>query len=141
YKLNFESTSKEYFDFISRIIHPKNIKSLKLFDDDYTPGQIKSFIKNFQIDKLNRLKYLKLIKINENDLESILKHLINNRLNYLEIEYRQYFTILNQSTILILQNLLAFETLQEVNLDMRSYQYDFVQWPQSNYIQNMTLCN
>ncbi|CAF1189449.1 unnamed protein product [Rotaria sordida] len=113
YKLNFKSISKEYFNFISHIIHPENIISLKLFGDDYTPGQIKSFIKNFQLNKLNRLKYLKLIKINENDLELILKYLINNRLNYLEIEYRQYFTILNQSTIIILQNILAFETLQE----------------------------
>ncbi|CAF1152522.1 unnamed protein product [Rotaria sordida] len=141
YKLNFKSISKEYFNFISHIIHPENIISLKLFGDDYTPGQIKSFIKNFQLNKLNRLKYLKLIKINENDLELILKYLINNRLNYLEIEYRQYFTILNQSTIIILQNILAFETLQEVILNMRSYQYDFVQWPQLTYIQYITLFN
>ncbi|CAF0976834.1 unnamed protein product [Rotaria sordida] len=47
YKINFELILKEYFDFISRIIHPKNIISLKLFDDDYTLEQIKSFIKNF----------------------------------------------------------------------------------------------
>ncbi|CAF1544482.1 unnamed protein product [Rotaria sp. Silwood1] len=141
YKINFESISKVYFDLICRIIYPENIISLKLFDNDNTPGQIKSFIKNFQINKLKRLKYLKLIKINENDLESILKHIINNRLNYLEIEYRQYFTILNQSTIFILQNILSYKTLQEVNLDMRFYQNDFIQWPQSTHIQYLTLFN
>ncbi|CAF1039809.1 unnamed protein product [Rotaria magnacalcarata] len=100
---------------------------------------MKYFIKNFQINKLNRLKSLKLIQINENDLENILKHLINDPLNSIEIEYRQYFTMLNQPTILILYQILSKETLREVHLDMRSYQNDFIQWPQTSNIKYLTL--
>ncbi|CAM4862072.1 unnamed protein product [Rotaria socialis] len=139
FKINFESILKETFDLIINLINPLNIISLKLNDDDKTPGIMKYFIKNFQINKLNRLKSLKLIKINENDLENILKHLINNPLNSIEIEYRQYFTMLNQSTILILYQILSKETLREVHLDMRSYQNDFIQWPQTSNIKYLTL--
>jgi hypothetical protein len=74
YKITFESISKENFDLICRLINPSNIIELKLSDDDNkTPGQIKSFIKNVQINKLNRLKSFELIQINENDLENIFK--------------------------------------------------------------------
>ncbi|CAF4855200.1 unnamed protein product, partial [Rotaria sp. Silwood1] len=55
------------FDLIYRSINPLNIIELKLIDDDNkTLGQIKSFIKIFQINKFNLLKSLDLIQINEN---------------------------------------------------------------------------
>ncbi|CAF5062715.1 unnamed protein product, partial [Rotaria sp. Silwood1] len=60
------------FDLIYRSINPLNIIELKLIDDDNkTLGQIKSFIKIFQINKFNLLKSLDLIQINESDLGNI----------------------------------------------------------------------
>jgi len=140
-KLNFESISKRKFDIICHLINPLNVISLILSDNDKTPGQIKLFIKNFKINQLNRLKSLKLIQINENDLENILKNFLNNSLNSLEIEYRQYFTILNSSTITIFNQILLLKSLQKVNLDMRCYQTDYIQWPQSSNIEDLTLFN
>jgi hypothetical protein len=141
YLINFKSILKKNFDLICRLIHPKNIRSLILSDDDQTPGQIKFFMKNFPINQLKQLKSLKLIHINENDLENFLKNFLENLLNSFEIEYRQYFTLLNSSTILILNQILSITTLKKVNLDMRSYQNDFIQWPESSHIQYLILFN
>ncbi|CAF3833223.1 unnamed protein product, partial [Adineta steineri] len=114
YKINFESISKKSFDFICNFMNPFNIIKLKLSDDDNkTPGQIKCFIKNFPVNQLNYLKSLELIQINENDLEDILKYFVNSSLNFLHIEYRQYFGMLNQSTINILYDILSLKSLKK----------------------------
>ncbi|CAF3783919.1 unnamed protein product [Adineta steineri] len=140
YKINFESISKKSFDFICNFMNPFNIIKLKLSDDDNkTPGQIKYFIKNFPVNQLNYLKSLELIQINENDLEDILKYFVNSSLNFLHIEYRQYFGMLNQSTINLLYDILSLKSLKKVYLDMRSYRTDSIQWPNQSSIEYLTL--
>ena len=76
YKINFQSISKNEFDCVCNRINPENIIELTLSDDEQTPGQIKYLIDNYPLNQLNRLIQLKLIQINENDLEKILKYFV-----------------------------------------------------------------
>jgi hypothetical protein len=47
YQLNFNSVPKSHFDLVCRYIRPRQVISLKLFDDTYTPGQIELFFSIF----------------------------------------------------------------------------------------------
>lgn len=141
YKINFESILKKDFNLIIRLINPINIISIKLNDNDKTPGIIKLFIQNFHLNKLTRLKCLELIKINENDLESILKSLEYIQLNKLIIEYQEYFTMLNKSTINILNKIISNKYIYSIYLDMKTYQYYSFDSNILSNIQYLTLIN
>ena len=90
YQLDFSSISKQNFDFICRLIHPENVISLILSDDNETPGQIRLFLSLFHIDQFIRLHSLTLIRVDESDLNEFLKHIIKYPLTILSIKHREY---------------------------------------------------
>lgn len=138
YDINLKSISKSKFDSILKLIKAKNIRSLILSDDDETPGQIKYFIENYQINQLINLKSLKLIQINENDLENIYE---NFSLNFFSIEFRKYFTVLNSKTFEILNKILHLNYLKELHFDMRSYENNSMLWTNKTNIEYLFLFN
>ncbi|CAF1292620.1 unnamed protein product [Adineta ricciae] len=142
YQLSFQSISKSNFDLLCRLIRPSNIISLTLSDDDNaTPGQIQAFLKTYPIHQLTRLHCLKLFQIDETHLEDLLKPLQKSPLTSLYIEYRQYFGMLNHSTLTTLCDILSLKTLRTLHLDMRTYQTESIQWPQITQIEYLSLSN
>ena len=141
HELDFQSISKKDFDLICHSIKPSKIISLKLTDDHRTAGQIKVFLKTVPIKELDRLKSLKLLQIDENDLDQFLKDLPRTSLTSLHIEYREYPSLLKSSTISNLQEILRLKTMRKIHLDFRSDQRDYFQWPSSTHLTHLTFMN
>ncbi|CAF1271955.1 unnamed protein product [Rotaria sordida] len=142
YKFDLKLISKYHFDLICRIIHPENVISLTLSDDDMTPGQISSFISRFSIDQFNRLRTLTLCKITEQDLNKFLKHMTISSLTSLIIEQRDCYTSANsQLTMSILSHTMTQSNLCKLELDMRSYCTDEILWPSQFSIKYLTISN
>ncbi|CAF4143953.1 unnamed protein product, partial [Adineta steineri] len=58
YKINFQSIRKREYDWICKVIHPDQIMSLTVSDDEETPGQMDLFFSNNQ--SFTRLEHLRL---------------------------------------------------------------------------------
>ena len=142
YFINLENKSKNEFDSICRIIDFNEINSLILSENHRSPGQIEYFCENYLNKDLNRLKSLKLIEINENNLEQMLKHLLNNfNLQTIEITFREYFQILNCQSKILLYQVFSLATLRKIVFDLKIYQNQSISWPKSNKIEEFSLLN
>lgn len=71
YQLDFKSIRRADFDFLCHRIRPEQVISLKLSNDDDTPGQTELFLSRFRIEQFTHLRSLKLIKIEFESLEAI----------------------------------------------------------------------
>ncbi|CAF3007511.1 unnamed protein product [Rotaria socialis] len=86
YRIDFKSILKRHFDLVCRRIRPDQVVSLKLFDDDDTPCQIKIFLSQFQIEQFTRLRSLTLPDVQTSWLQHILSNLNKlERLNSLKL--------------------------------------------------------
>lgn len=67
YKINFKSIHKREFDRICNIIHPDQIMTLTLSDDEETPGQMALFFTRFSTFELSfiRLEHLRIRNLEE----------------------------------------------------------------------------
>jgi hypothetical protein len=73
---NFSSISKKNFDIIFQYQNTNRWHSLKLSDDEYTPGQVKYFFENHSLtDKFSQLQSLSIIKIKGDKPYSLLSQL------------------------------------------------------------------
>ncbi|CAF4153283.1 unnamed protein product [Rotaria sp. Silwood2] len=78
-QLNFKSMKKSTFYFICEHIHPNQIQSLVLSDDEYTPGQIKLFMSLLPLIQFNNLQHISIDQIADGNLLCLmLSHLENN---------------------------------------------------------------
>ncbi|CAF3729142.1 unnamed protein product [Rotaria sp. Silwood1] len=70
---------KSTFYFICEHIHPHQVQSLFLSDDEHTPGQIKLFMSLLPLIKFNNLQYISINQVHDADLLFImLSHLENH---------------------------------------------------------------
>jgi hypothetical protein len=83
YEFNFDSIPKSHFDLICRRIHPRQVISLILCEDEYTPGQLELFFKIFYgIKQFINLQSFELKSVGQNSfIDPILEDL--HKLNYL----------------------------------------------------------
>jgi hypothetical protein len=81
YRVDFNSILKCHFDLICRQIRPDQVISLKLSDNDDTPGQTELFLSRFRIKHFTRLQSLILGIMEYENLESIFSNM--NQLNQL----------------------------------------------------------
>ena len=78
-QLNLKSVRKSTFHYICERIHPDQIQSLVLSDDEFTPGQIKLFMSLLPLIKFINLQYLNIHGIDHPDLlYLIFSHMENN---------------------------------------------------------------
>lgn len=71
-RLNFQSISKQRFDFICNRLNLTKITSLTLSDDITTPGQVRLFFSRFDLQELVNLRSLTLLSITNDDIYPIL---------------------------------------------------------------------
>ena len=120
YRVNFKFIRKTDFDLICRHICPNQIISLKLSDDQYTPGLSELFFSRFRIEQFTRLQSLTLIEIEFESMESIFYNLYQlNQLRSLSFNdtliRKKYPTRTDQYLNLSNQiNLLLFDTYTHV---------------------------
>ena len=112
YKFNFQSISKPYFHSICRLIHPENIVSLTLSDDNRTPGQIKWFLSFFQIRQFIRLRSLTLIDIDEDDFHTIFP--FENKILSLSFTFRNYI-FRNSETLPVFSSIVSNKNLRQLD--------------------------
>ncbi|CAF3017084.1 unnamed protein product [Rotaria sp. Silwood2] len=91
FDLDFRYMSRSDLPFIARIIDPKNVISLTLSDEIQTPGQIRSFLNHFHIERFIRLRSLNLVKVECKELDTFQKHISKCRLTTLSIAPNVYY--------------------------------------------------
>jgi hypothetical protein len=69
--LDLSSSSKANFHLICRLVHPENVISITISDDEKSPGQIGLFFSLFHIGQFIRLRSLTLQNIDSKDLNTI----------------------------------------------------------------------
>ncbi len=78
-QLNFKSIKKSIFYFICENVHPHQIQSLVLSNDEYTPGQTKLFMSLLPLIQFINLQYFSIDQIDDVDLFCIMfSHLENH---------------------------------------------------------------
>lgn len=75
YRWNFQSIGKREFDLVCRHIHPEQVISLVLPDDNDTPGLPRLFLSRFRIEQFVQLQALSLISTDLHSSLSILSQL------------------------------------------------------------------
>ncbi|CAF3779503.1 unnamed protein product [Rotaria sp. Silwood1] len=138
YKLNFQSVSKPYFHSICSLIHPENIISLTLSNDNQTPNQIKLFLLFFQIQQFICLRSLTLIDIDENDFHNIFQ--FKNILVSLSFTFR-YNVLQNSETLPLISSIISNNNLRHLDFCLSSSNIDDLVWPNQCLLQSLVLSN
>jgi hypothetical protein len=138
YKFNFKSISKPYFHSVCHLIHPENIISLTLSNDQRTPDQIKSFLLFFQIEQFIRLRSLTLIEIDENDFHTIFQS--KNILSSLSLTFRHHI-LHNSKTLPLLSSIISNKNLRHLDFALSSSKIDDLSWPNQCLLQSLIISN
>ena len=140
YRLNLNSCGKYDFYRLCRIISPLNIISLLLSDDDKTPGQISLFLSFFNLKHFNYLRSLRLLEIDDLNLNIVMKDISCLTLTSLTIESRASITW-TQETLSYLSKILEQSSLKKFTLSIWRFEiYDFT-WPNQCRIEYLHLSN
>ncbi|CAF2850623.1 unnamed protein product [Rotaria sp. Silwood2] len=136
YKLNFQSISKPYFDSICQLIHPENIISLTLSNDNRTPNQIKCFFSFFQIQQFICLRSLKLIDVDEDDFHRIFqfKHILIS----LAFTFRNN-VLQNSETLPLISSIISNNSLRQLDLFLSLKNINDLLWPNQCLLQSLIL--
>ncbi|CAF1200220.1 unnamed protein product [Rotaria sordida] len=138
YKLNFQSVSKSCFHSICYLIHPENIISLTLSNDNKTPNQIKCFFSFFQIQQFTCLRSLTLIEIDENDFHNIFP--FKNILISLSFTFRNSI-LQNSKTLQLISSIISNNNLRHLDFFLSSSKIDDLIWPNQCLLQSLVLSN
>ncbi|CAF3359582.1 unnamed protein product [Rotaria sp. Silwood1] len=117
YKLDLRLISKTDFDHICHVISPKKVLSIILTNDIDTPYQIRTFLSRFSFEQFSRLQSLDLLKIDENNLFSILKHISNCSLKSLSIDSKSSDKF-SYTTRVLLSSTIAKLKLEKLDLNV-----------------------
>jgi hypothetical protein len=138
YQVDFSSISKTNFHHICRLIQPENVLSLTISDDNKTPGQIKLFLSLFNIGQFTRLHSLSLLRIDNDDLSTILHSDIPSTLVSLSINWREAHCPTNEP-LALLSSLLNRLNLRKLELKTDSYAIKEMVWPIQYTLEHLTL--
>ncbi len=128
YKLDMRMISKYNFDRLCQIISPEKIHSIILTNDMNTPYQIRIFLSRFSFDQFSRLQSLTLIKIEENNLFSILMHISKCSLQSLTINCSSWDTF-SYTIRVLLSSTIAKSNLEKLDLNISYRDLDMISWP------------
>ncbi|CAF4093308.1 unnamed protein product [Rotaria sp. Silwood2] len=139
YELDLSLVSKIEFHRICCIIHPENVISLILSNNDMTPGQICLFISLLNINQFVHLRALTLIEIKKFELNLLMEHININSLSELSINIRKHnFNSKGKSMIPVLSNI-VMANLRKLDLSMWSKEINCIVWPKQCTLQYLTL--
>ncbi|CAF1068506.1 unnamed protein product [Rotaria sp. Silwood1] len=119
YVLDLNLISKSNFYLFCRLIHPQNIISLTLSNNERTSDQIDLFISLVHLRQFTRLRSLTLLDIDESQLNFILKRINLNLLHSFSLNIRQYANKLIATTLALLSSTMAQTALRKL---------EFVTW-------------
>ncbi|CAF3200229.1 unnamed protein product [Rotaria sp. Silwood2] len=117
YVLEFNLISKSCFYFFCRLIHPQNIISLTLSNNEQTSVQIDLFISLVHLRQITRLRSLTLLQISEDQLNYILKRINLNLLITFSFSIRKYDDRRRATTITPLSSIIAQSTLRKLEFN------------------------
>jgi hypothetical protein len=138
YELSFESTSKTEFALICRIIHPENVLSLRLRDNNKTPNQIKLFCSLLDIRRFTRLRSATFEHPDEPELRTILKHIATCSLTSLSIDIGGLWFKRVSRVPGFLASVLNQRTLRKLCLHV-SHQLNEKSWPKQCTLHHLTM--
>jgi hypothetical protein len=119
--------SKHDFDHICKIISPEKVFSMILTNDMNTPDQIQTFLSRFSFDQFCQLQSLNLIKIEENNLFSVLIHIDQCSLKSLTINCSSW-DIFSYTIRVLLSSTLAKLKLEKLDLNISYRNLDMISW-------------
>ncbi|CAF2910771.1 unnamed protein product [Rotaria sp. Silwood2] len=128
FKFDFKSILKSDFHLLCNLIHPKNVESLTLSDDDETPGQIVYFLSIFRISQFTRLRSLTLFEIDDYHLSIILKDIKALELNSLSIYSKKDYSQGNTNVADLLP-VTSLPRLFTFNFNIQSFDATNILWP------------
>lgn len=127
YKLDMRLISKSDFDHICHIVPCEKIYSIILTNDHFTPYQIRTFLSYFSFDQFSHLQSLTLIKIEENNLFSVLMHISICSLKSLTINCSSWDTF-SYTLRVLLSSTIAKSNLEKLNLNISYRDLDMISW-------------
>jgi hypothetical protein len=116
YILDFSLISKRNFYVFCRLIHPENIISLTLSNDD----QIHLFVSLIHLQQLTRLRSLTLIDIHTSQLNFFLRKINFNMLISFSINISKYDDKFIETLVSILASIITQTTLQKLDFNTSS---------------------
>ncbi|CAF1236139.1 unnamed protein product [Adineta steineri] len=141
YDFNFESISKSNFNIICRMIPFEQVISLTLSNKDKTHGQIPLFLSLFNLTQFNRLRSLKLIQIEDNDLKLFLNSIIHlSSLISFSIDL-QTLNIRKNTSLNLLSSTINDHSFQQLDLNMWPKDMTEFQWSINSTINYLRIRN
>ncbi len=129
YNLDFEIISEYNFNRLCRLIHPQNLISLTLYNNEEIPDQISFFISNYRLRQLTRLRSINLFGINEFQLNMILKRINLKCLTSFSLHIQGYDNRRRKTTEHYLSSIMVQSTLRKVELNVKNDRLSNMQWP------------
>ncbi len=139
YVLDLKLISKSIFYLLCRLIHPNNVISLTLSNDETTSDQIDLFISLVRLQQFTRLRSLTLIQIDENQFNFMLKEINFNFLHSFSFNIRKYDDTHINTTINLLSSAIAQSPLHKLDLNMSTDRVLKILWPVNFTIQYLTI--
>ncbi|CAF3314865.1 unnamed protein product [Rotaria sp. Silwood2] len=137
--LDLKLISKLNFYAICRLIHPQNVISLILSNDEPTSNQIDLFISLVRLRQLTRLRSLALLNIDELQLNVILKRINLTILTFFSCTIRKYDDRRRKTTNELLTSIIAQSSLEKIEFDIKSERMLQISWPINCTIQYLTI--
>ena len=125
--------SKTDLHFNCTIVSPEDVISLTLFDIDIVPSPINLFFSLFDIERCTRLRSLILVNIDDNNLQTLLRHIISSYpLTSLSIEFRK-----NKSTetLALFESVISKPTLRRLTINLSDTALDKIKWSHNDSLQ------
>jgi len=141
YILDFNFISKSNFYLFSRLIHPRNVISLRLSNDERTSNQIDLFISLVCLRQFTRLRSLIFVNVDEGQLNFMLERIKLNRITSFSFNIRKYEDRHEKSTLDLLSSAIASSTLCSLELGIEHERLSKIVWPMNCTIQYLTITN
>lgn len=128
YKLDLRLISKPDFDRLCHVVLPEKVLSLVLTNSTHTPYQIRTFLSKFSFDQFYRLQSLDLIRIEENNLFSILMQIPLCSLKSLSINCFLWDKF-SYTIRVLLSSTIEKSKLERLTLNISYKDLDMSSWP------------
>ena len=131
-------SSKLHFAVLCRFIPPQNIRSLTLYNNEQTPGQISLFLQQVHLRQLTQLHSIDLDGIDEFQLNYLCQR-INLNLRSFSIHIKNYDNLRTKTTGHHLSTIVKQGNLQTLHLNIQNIQISEIEWASNCSIQSFTL--
>ena len=141
YEFNFKGIYKHKFHQLCRIIHPENVISLMLANNNQTPQQIESFLACCHIEQYNRLQSVTLVSIEDSHLKLFIEHLLKLKFSFIQslVIHCDINSNLTMETLQLLSTIIGSQTLRKLDLSLGQTVLEQLPWPNQSSIHFLKL--